>query len=69
MRIIGAVFFFAFGVWCAWCAFAALGSGTAYAAGGLKYPRKKRPVMYWFAVSAQTFLAIYAFTLVYRMLR
>jgi divalent metal cation (Fe/Co/Zn/Cd) transporter len=56
--IIASLFILALGLWLAWCVVSAFRSGIAHAAGGLEYPRKKKPVMYWLAVLAQTFFSI-----------
>ncbi len=62
--LLAALLILALGLWLAWCVFSALRSGIAYAAGGRKYPKKKRPVMYWLAVSAQSFFSLMCIYLV-----
>ena len=64
--IVVALLVLALGLWLAWCVFDAFRSGVAYAAGTRSYPRKKKPVMYWFAVSAQAF---FSFVCIYSVVR
>jgi TRAP-type C4-dicarboxylate transport system permease small subunit len=58
VAIIASLLMLALGLWLAWCVFSAFRNGIALAAGGLKYPRKKKPVMFWLAVSAQAFFSV-----------
>ena len=58
LRLIASLLILALGLWLVGRVFSALRNGVALAAGGLKYPRNKRPVMFWLAVFAQSFFCL-----------
>ena len=55
--IIRALLILTVGLWLTWCVLSAFRTGVAHAAGGLRFPRRKKPVLYWLAVTAQAFFS------------
>jgi|GEM_PF-4227418 len=69
ITLITSLLILALGLWLAWGVFMALRNGEALAAGGLKYPRNKRPAMFWLAVFAQSFFSVVCILAVVRCIQ